>query len=259
MNTIPETTTFTIGWFQDVPISLCGNATFTTEGRLRLTPAVARQRGAAWYMERVDISRGFTTDFQFLLSGEDGEADENGIVGADGLAFVVQGAGDTAISTDAGWTLGYHGIMNSLAVEFDTFMNGTAGEYEQADVTAGMQPPGHHISVNTRGAGANSALHEDASIACTTGELVLAEPQGVGRLARITYLPGRPRGGGRLRIFLDDMSTPVLQVPLQDRLQNLLGLEDGTAWVGFTAATGAGWQNHDIRSWTFTAPLPIGG
>jgi hypothetical protein len=29
---------------------------------------------------------------------------------------------------------------------------------------------------------------------------------------------------------------------------------DGTAWVGFTASTGAGYENHDVLSWKFSSP-----
>jgi len=28
----------------------------------------------------------------------------------------------------------------------------------------------------------------------------------------------------------------------------------GTAWVGFTASTGSGFENHDILSWSFSRP-----
>ena len=27
---------------------------------------------------------------------------------------------------------------------------------------------------------------------------------------------------------------------------------EGASWVGFTASTGAGWENHDILSWSFS-------
>jgi len=30
-----------------------------------------------------------------------------------------------------------------------------------------------------------------------------------------------------------------------------MNLDQGRAWVGFTAASGADWQNHDLISWTF--------
>lgn len=65
-------------------------------------------------------------------------------------------------------------------------------------------------------------------------------------------------GMGTLKVFVDDMLTPVLVVPLN--LDGTLELEHGRGWVGFTAATGTRtWQTHDILSWSFTSlrePIP---
>src|SRR5262249_2022774 len=66
--------------------------------------------------------------------------------------------------------------------------------------------------------------------------------------ARVTY------SGGSLAVFLDNMTTPRLTVSVD--LNALLGLTDGTAWAGFTSATGSGFENHDLLDW----PLcPSGG
>lgn len=267
MSTIVAPSSFTFDSFAETPLlSLVQgegqvSPDYTPDGRLRLVPAQARLAAAAWFKKRVRLSMGFSTDFRFLLSNTGGEPDEKGVTGADGFAFVVQGAGSDVCGT-SGCGLGYHGIANSLAVEFDTFLNGTSGKYDQTDVNeGGNNPHSHHVSINTRGDEANSAWHKDASLACTAGELILGTPEGVEHLARISYEPGQPRGESpSIRVFLDDLTIPILQVTLSSRLEALLGLTDRrTAWVGFTAATGAGWQNHDILSWTFTAPLPIGG
>lgn len=57
-------------------------------------------------------------------------------------------------------------------------------------------------------------------------------------------------GVGVLAVYLNDMDTPVLSVPL--RIEKSLELNHGRAWVGFTAATGElAWQTHDILSWQF--------
>jgi hypothetical protein len=54
---------------------------------------------------------------------------------------------------------------------------------------------------------------------------------------------------GTLRIFLDDLTKPVLTVPVD--LGTTLSLDNGQAWVGFTAATGKRSQIHDIRSFSY--------
>ena len=59
--------------------------------------------------------------------------------GADGFAFVIQSQSETALGLP-GKGLGYEGINNSLAVEFDTFFN-----YDNLDAYE------NHISVQTKG------------------------------------------------------------------------------------------------------------
>lgn len=60
-------------------------------------------------------------------------------------------------------------------------------------------------------------------------------------------------GAGSLFVYIDDLSEPVLIVPVN--LDAVLGLGDtqGRAWAGFTAATGEdAWQTHDVLSWELT-------
>lgn len=59
-------------------------------------------------------------------------------------------------------------------------------------------------------------------------------------------------GMGTLKIYLNDLLSPVLIVPVN--LDATLQLNHGRAWVGFTAATGTeAWQVHDILSWSFSS------
>jgi hypothetical protein len=64
--------------------------------------------------------------------------------------------------------------------------------------------------------------------------------------AKILYAPGN------LRVFLDDLENPLMTVYVN--LAKVMNPEDGRAWVGFTAATGADHYNHDVFNWSF-APL----
>jgi len=67
---------------------------------------------------------------------------------------------------------------------------------------------------------------------------------------RIRYLPGT------LSIYLDNSNTPILSIAIN--LPEVLQLEEGKAWVGFTAATGGLYTNHDILSWEFQDSLAAG-
>ena len=58
---------------------------------------------------------------------------------------------------------------------------------------------------------------------------------------------------GSLSVYLDDLATPILIVPVD--LATVLGLggTHGRAWAGFTAAAGAAWQTQDVLAWHFSS------
>lgn len=214
---LPAAAGFVLTDFSDVSaLSLVGSAAQAGTA-LRLTPSVASQTGAAWYDTRVAVGIGFTTDFTFRISQFQN-------TGSDGFTFAVQNTGDTAMGLGGG-DVGYGGITGSVAVKFDTHRNG--GE-----------PSAPFVSVQTGGnATASGALASNASIPNIKDAAIHA--------ARIQYAPGS------LRVFVDDMTTPVLDVSLL--LSSLISLSSGEAYVGFTAATGGGFENHDILSWSVTS------
>ncbi|KAE9338051.1 hypothetical protein PF008_g12233 [Phytophthora fragariae] len=157
--------------------------------------------------------------------------------------------------------LGYGGLQNALAVEFDTWFNP-----ELLDVYE------NHISVHVSGNGGVVQPNHTYSLGSTSNLPDLTEDT---HTVRIVYKPnldermlfdeaftastlagnffssGAWRSGiGLLAIYLDDMNSPALTVPL--RIENTLELFHGRAWVGFTGATGANaWQTLDILSWDF--------
>jgi len=189
--------------------------------------------------------------------------------GADGLAFVIQNQSPTALG-EAGKGLGYEGIDNSLAVEFDTFFN-----YDNLDAYE------NHISVQTRGWRLSNNANHSFSLASSVRTPELAE--GI-HTARIKYTPvfdtdasmdpyftatswtteflqnaDAPNGGmpdwgtgiGMMYVYVDNLVDPLFITPLN--LDSTLQLNNGKAWVGFTAATGQNhYQVHDMLSWSFT-------
>ena len=52
-----------------------------------------------------------------------------------------------------------------------------------------------------------------------------------------------------LSVFLDDSSAPILESVVD---LSIVVDQQGEAWVGFTASTGGGYENHDILNWSFT-------
>jgi hypothetical protein len=200
----------------------------------RLTPSFRWQRGAVWLVDKQQIANGFQTTFQFRLSNPGGlvQWTPTGFQrGGDGFAFVIQNYGIPVVGPFAGY-LGYHGLPNSLAVEFDTWLNYEAGFFDPND---------NHISVHSRGQGANS-VSESASLGRTTALPNMKD--GNTHLVRIDYTPGT------LRVYMDNQGFPVLTIPGLN-LSNLLRLDNGSAWMGFTAGTGNAYQTHDVLSWQF--------
>jgi hypothetical protein len=167
------------------------------------------------------VEHGFESAFQFQISQPSSK-------GADGFAFVIQNNASPLLG-NAGAGLGYSSVPNSLAIEFDTFQNPEATD-----------PDANHIGIHSRGSGANST-DESASLARVVPPIDLSDGQIHTVLVRYQ--------GGQLRIFVDDLITPALKLPID--LSTLINLDNGGAWVGFTSATGGEFENHDMLMWSF--------
>ena len=194
--------------------------------------------------------------------------------GADGFAFVIQNQAGLAVGK-GGSSMGYGGIRNSIAVEFDTMFGP-----DQFD------PFENHISVHTRGWRDENSAHHTFSLGSTaaltsavpdltdgdhTVRIVydpvfdhtalhsgafVASPHVTNFLENANFAAGGMAdwgtGMGTMTIFIDEMLSPVAALPLN--LDATLSLDSGRAWVGFTAATGANmWQVHDILDWEFSS------
>ncbi|EGZ20724.1 hypothetical protein PHYSODRAFT_494164 [Phytophthora sojae] len=240
----------------------CGTA-------LRLTASQSFLTGAAWYPRQMNVREGFSTTFSFRAANPstvcrvmDNVHTNCRSRGGDGFAFVVHNDVQQELALGSGgMALGYGGLQNALAVEFDTWFNP-----ELLDVYE------NHISVHVSGNGGVVQPNHTYSLGSTSNLPDLTEDT---HMVRIVYKPnldesmifdeaftastlagnffssGAWRSGiGLLAIYLDDMNSPALTVPL--RIENTLELYHGRAWVGFTGATGANaWQTLDILSWDF--------
>ena len=86
-------------------LNLVGTAAAATDSGnsqvLRLTPAVDRSTGGAWFSDKQIVAGNFQTTFQFQLATGSGGAD-----GSDGFAFIIQNTGPTELRGPGG-KLGY--------------------------------------------------------------------------------------------------------------------------------------------------------
>jgi hypothetical protein len=216
------------------PIQLAGDAAISGK-ILRLTPARERMVGAAWLVEKVQVSTGFETSFEFRLTHHSGG-------GADGFAFVLQNSGPHAIAgrgSAGGFAMGDgHGdphspaIPSSIAVFFDTYQNIDSGD-----------PSGNYIAVCSTGRPENMRW-PPARLAVAPALAVKMKDHKT-HSARVVFVPPI------LSVFLE--GSLVLSVPVD---LSLVADASGQAYAGFTASTGDGYQNHDILQWSFTAGPP---
>jgi hypothetical protein len=216
-------------------LSLVGDAT-TVDGHLRLTQAKGDRSGAAWVRDKQAVASGFETTFEFQLTHNGGMGH-----GADGFAFVVQNAGPDALGgrgsaggfavTDPNYRKREAAIPWSIAVFFDTFRNNEEGD-----------PSNNYIAFCTYGR--PSDAHWPAPRLAFTPHLPIHLKDHNAHIARILFQPPV------LSVFLDGSARPILEAPVDF---SIVVDPQGRAWVGFTASTGGGYENHDIVRWSFGA------
>jgi hypothetical protein len=224
-----------------------------TPSLLRITPALPNQTGSAWYLSTQPFASGFDTQFQFQLNG--------GVGGADGIAFVIQSAGLSAIGFTGGngGALGYggddlnqfplSGIPHSVAIEFDTFQNR-------------WDPDANHVAIQSCGANPNTSHHNvncpsntefgNSTIALNslgTDIPLIGNPH----LAEIKYVVTPPSVGCEVQC----VTTRILTVSIDGNLVLSANVDltaflgQGPAYVGFTGGTGDLNNNQDILSWNY--------
>jgi Bacterial lectin/MBG domain (YGX type)/Divergent InlB B-repeat domain/Abnormal spindle-like microcephaly-assoc'd, ASPM-SPD-2-Hydin len=233
--------------------------TFTTPPvALQLTSSSSNQTGSAWYGTPQVVENGFTTTFQFQLTNPSNPP-------ADGIAFVIQSYSSTAIGYTGGngGALGYGdadsnanpsqggGIPKSLAIEFDTFEN--AWDPAPNPTTGSVS----HVAVQSCGTGPNTSHHNYLCGGTSGANSTLGAPAYTPNLAdgnphtvTITYYPVTASTPANIHVMLDgtDLYPNGVDVDLAS-----IGLAaNGTAYVGFTGATGGDSETQDILSWTFT-------
>jgi hypothetical protein len=215
-------------------LSLVGDAAVSGGKILRLTPARPNRSGATWSLEKQPVGFGFDTTFQFQLTQQGGLGR-----GADSFAFVLQNSGPAALGgrgSAGGFAVAdptYHphetGIPWSIAVFFDTFQNAEEGD-----------PSANYVAFRTHGR--PGEMRWPAERLAFTPHLHVNLKDRKLHTARISFQPPV------LSVFLDGSSAPVLEGVVD--LSIVVDLQS-RAWVGFTASTGGGYENHDILNWNF--------
>jgi hypothetical protein len=218
-------------------LTISGNAAVvtTSDGRvMRVVPALVGQAGSVFSTATINAAT-FSTFFQVRFTQPG--------CSADGLVFVVQPI--SASIGGSGGGEGYLGISPSVGVEFDIFQN------------APFDPNNSHIGILKNG---------DIATYLGPGPATTSTPLSNGDLWSVwidydgTTLSVRVSDGSAVRPASAIVSAPINIVAT---------IGQATAFVGFTAGTGACFSNHDLIQWqyndtfspigvTTTAPSPAG-
>ncbi len=203
------------GEWDSLALNLTGNS-YLTDTSLVLHEAATGQRGACWYTANKQLlSLGFTSTFELRLSQGGGLGG-----GADGFAFVIQNSDPYQLG-QAGGGIGYAGIENGIAIEFDTFAN-------PGDINS------NHIAVE----------QTDGNI--SYGSVAIADELIDGEIHqfRLHY------DLDSLYVFFDDAVNPLITVGLS--IYELIDDVDEGVWLGFTGSTGLGYQKTELFKWSFS-------
>jgi hypothetical protein len=272
----------------------------------QMTFPAAGQRASLWFSVPQVVANGFTSWFAFKFT-----PNTNSYATADGIAFVVQnshgintsspgpltclasGSGPTALG-DGGGCMGYGGIDNSLALEFDTYNNGSGIDPDDLggssndnhialqDCGAGLLNSPVHYPFNNGGANENcsvslgplsnpvSTLVSNPQSSTPNGGTVTLADGNVHQVV-VNYSGPTEATPNLLQVFIDPPFVPGTHTPDSTAVPvisgtfdintalNLLnsGTANDSAYVGFTSATGSAFEQHELMAWTFTPHTPV--
>ncbi|MBC8757722.1 CUB protein, partial [Kordia sp. YSTF-M3] len=100
--------------------TLVGDANDIGGDCFEITENINFQSGAIWAGAPIDMTNDFVIEFRGFFGTNDAN-------GADGITFIIKNTATPEIGSPGGG-MGYEGINNSLAVEFDTWQNNDLGD-----------------------------------------------------------------------------------------------------------------------------------
>ncbi len=209
-------------------LQLNGEAVVTS-GVLSLTGETRDRSGSAFLATPFALlpASSFSTRFQFRIDNSDPNFSEGG----DGMTFIVQGVGPQMLGA-TGRSLGYGGIARSMAVEIDTLQSNG-------------DPNGNHVAVLV-----NGDPGDHRAVFTPTFDLEDAQTH--------TLWVDYDGVNDSLAVYLSqNATTSKPQSPdLALSNLNLHELLGNTLYAGFSAATSALTNTHQVNDWSFTFTPP---
>ncbi|PHR64112.1 CshA/CshB family fibrillar adhesin-related protein [Alcanivorax sp.] len=205
---------------QSMSMQLGGHASRNgSNGEITLTPEAGSRRGYAWSESQISLLSDFTLEFNVYLGTRNGD-------GADGIVFAFQDdpAGNAAVG-EFGGALGVGGLSPAVAVEFDTWNNGSNFNDIGND---------HTMIYNPAGYGENSADGHQYSPTYDLGNI----EDGNWHSVQLTWTAST----NTLAYSFD--GNPVTTTAV-DFVNDAFG-GDPNVYFGFTAATGGSYNEQKV-------------
>lgn len=196
-------------------LTFSGEARAFADGTIRLTPSRKSVRGSVFSSQKLPTNT-FSTFFAFDIT-------KPGNGGADGIVFILQNK--SASLGGNGQGMGYFGVTESIAIEFDTWKNDP------------HDPDGHHMALLTDG----RITHDTFRAASLRDDFENGGPWYVW----VDY------DGTTLEARLSTKRQRPLRPSISERIDIRGRLGADKAWVGFSAACGWAYAAHDILEWTY--------
>jgi hypothetical protein len=178
---------------------------------LLLTDGGGKEGRTAYYSSRINV-QSFTTAFVFQLTNAN----------ADGFTFCIQNSGSSALGGNGGG-LAYTGIPKSVAVKFDLYNNVGEGSNSTGLYTGGANPLTPSIDLSSTAINLHSGDPINVTVSYDGTTLTMTETD----------------------LTNNATATQKYQVNIPQQVGG------DTAFIGFTAGTGALTATQEILNWSF--------
>ncbi|MCB9361411.1 MAG: T9SS type A sorting domain-containing protein [Flavobacteriales bacterium] len=229
-----------------------GNSVDQGTGCAQLTSATNNQLGSIWDADdKFDFTSDWTYDFTVNLGSSD--------AGADGICFVIQNdpAGLNASGTSGG-AMGSGGILNSLIVEIDTYLNTEDRNDGLTGVTCGGGPDPDHLDIWLNGSVNPGDCSSGARVILNAVELINGASlynieNGLDHIFRVSYVAATQTFTATV---LNAAATITYGTVSYSPLDPMVVFGSNAPYFGFTGSTG-GLNNQQSACLAASLVLPI--
>lgn len=193
------------------------------------------------------------------------------------------GSGFTVFGHNGGGCIGYGGIDNSVALEMDTYQNSwdphdpdlspPYGDNHLALQSCGLDSGGNPIANSPAHYSGNPAEPTNCLITLGDAGALASNPKSSATGTAVTLADGNPHQivivyngpddspANFLYVYLDPVFNPGTHTPVAGsvpvfsgpfNITKYINLNNGTAYLGFTAGTGADWEKQALLGFSFT-------